>query len=92
MIAALGLMGPSSMVSADDDFACAPEGKMKKVQLTAFSMEGTLCSWFMLIFIYLCSLPSRYLFDPLHVIDSLISLHSIHLINRPTLYHVRRRD
>jgi hypothetical protein len=40
VIAALGLMGPSSMVSADDDFACAPEGKMKKVQLTSFSMEG----------------------------------------------------
>jgi hypothetical protein len=41
VIAALGLMGPSSMVSADDEYACAPEGKMKKVQLTSLSMKGT---------------------------------------------------
>jgi hypothetical protein len=42
VMAALGLLGPS-IVSADDEFACAPDGKMKQVQISSFSMEGTLC-------------------------------------------------
>jgi hypothetical protein len=42
-IAALGLFGPGiASVSADDEFVCAPDGKMKQVQLSAFSMEGAL--------------------------------------------------
>jgi hypothetical protein len=41
VLAALGLFATGA-VSADDEFACAPDGKMKQVQLSAFSMEGTL--------------------------------------------------
>jgi hypothetical protein len=90
VIAALGLMGPSSMVSADDEFACAPEGKMKKVQLTSFSMEGTfrVDVDLYLVFTLFCSLSRPTTRSQLTHLPFL----PLHLINRPTLYHVRGRD
>jgi hypothetical protein len=62
VIAALGMLAPTSMVvSADDEFACAPEGKMKKVQLSSFSMEGTLCYIHVDLFLFFAVVyPARF--------------------------------
>jgi hypothetical protein len=79
VIASLGLMlaPPSSMVSADDEFACAPEGKMKKVQLSSFSMEGTLLRCVAFYFAFDVEILFCYLSSTLLVVSSHCTLHAL---------------
>ncbi len=75
VLAALGLFATGA-VSADDEFACAPDGKMKQVQLSAFSMEGTLLRFVALRFTLRLTL--RYFSVICHLPCSL---------SRPTAHH-----